>query len=133
MSAEPHATVIPHLPIFITAPGQTDVLFNVMAVLLVVLLLLAGNFYLRLHALPEHMAHGTSKVQLQLVAVLSLIALFTHSHLYWILALLLAMVQLPDFSTPMSSMARSLEKLANPRGRPDETSEASLVSDADPK
>lgn len=133
MSAEPHAAAIEHLPIFITAPGQTDVLFNIMAVFLVVLLLLAGNFYLRLHALPEHMAHGTSKVQLQLVAVLSLIALFTHSHLYWILALLLAMVQLPDFSTPMDSMARSLEKLANPRGRPDETSETSLVADADPK
>ena len=44
--------------------------------------------------------------------MLALLALFTHNHLFWIAALLLALVQFPDFSSPLGSMARSLEKLA---------------------
>ena len=58
------------------------------------------------------MAHRTNKVQLQFVAVLALLALFTHNHVFWIAALLLALVELPDFSTPMNSIALSLEKLS---------------------
>ncbi len=36
---------------------------------------------------PEHIAHQTNKIQIQLVAVLGLIALFTHNQLFWIAAL----------------------------------------------
>ncbi len=85
---------------------------SVMAVFLVVVVVSVGLIYLRLHALPEHMAHRTSKVQMQFVAVLALLALFTHNHIFWIAALLLALVELPDFSTPMNSIALSLEKLS---------------------
>jgi hypothetical protein len=102
-----------HLPFFIAAPGQTDGLFNAMVVFLILVVFAVGLFYLRLHALPEHLAHGTSKVQLQLVGVLALLALFTHNHIFWIAALLLALVQFPDFSSPLASMAQSLEKLAD--------------------
>jgi hypothetical protein len=101
MADSMHSAAVDHLPIFITAPGDTDILFNVMVVFVLLLILLVGVLYLRLHALPEHMAHGASKVQLQLVAVLSLIALFTHNHLFWIAALLLALIEFPDFSTPV--------------------------------
>ena len=101
-----------HLPFFITAPGQTDGLFNAMIVFLIVVVFSVGLFYLRLHALPEHMAHGTSKVQMQIVGVLALLALFTHNHIFWIGALLIALVQFPNFSAPLASMAQSLEKLA---------------------
>jgi hypothetical protein len=101
-----------HLPFFITAPGQTDGLFNAMIVFLVVVVFAVGLIYLRLHALPEHLAHGASKVQLQLVGVLALLALFTHNHIFWIAALLLALVQFPNFSAPLASMAQSLEKMA---------------------
>jgi hypothetical protein len=104
-----------HLPFFITAPGQSDGLFNAMIVFLIVVVFAVGLIYLRLHALPEHLAHGTSKVQLQLVGVLALLALFTHNHIFWIAALLLALVQFPNFSAPLASMAQSLEKIA---GRP---------------
>ena len=62
--------------------------------------------------LPEHMAHRTNKVQLQFVAVLALIALLTHNNVFWIAALLLALIELPDFSTPMNSIALSLERLS---------------------
>ncbi|MCA1495067.1 hypothetical protein I6F11_30160 [Ensifer sp. NBAIM29] len=113
-----HPAAIAHVPAFITAPGETDVLMNVMIVFVLLLVLLVGVLYLRLHALPEHMAHGASKVQLQLVAVLSLIALFTHNHLFWIAALLLALIEFPDFSTPVSSMADSLRRIADREQRP---------------
>ena len=45
-------------------------------------------------------------------AVLGLLALFTHVHLFWIGALLLAMIDLPDFGTPLRSIAGSVEKIA---------------------
>jgi hypothetical protein len=111
-SALLNAAATDHLPFFITAPGQTDGLFNAMIVFLIALIFSIGLLYLRLHALPEHLAHGTSKLQLQLVGVLALLALFTHNHLFWIAALLLALVPLPNFSAPLASMAQSLEKLA---------------------
>ena len=105
--AAPH-----HLPAFVTGPGQSDWLMTVMLVFLLVAVVSVGLVYLKLHALPEHMAHRTNKVQLQLVAVLALLALFTHNHVFWIAALLLALIELPDFSTPMTSIALSLEKLS---------------------
>jgi hypothetical protein len=105
--AAPH-----HLPSFVTGPGQSDWLMTVMLVFLLVAVISVGLIYLKLHALPEHMAHRTNKAQLQLVAVLALLALFTHNHVFWIAALLLALVELPDFSTPMTSIALSLEKMS---------------------
>jgi hypothetical protein len=125
-SAMLNSAATDHLPFFITAPGQTDGLFNAMIVFLIVVVFSIGIFYLRLHALPEHLAHGTSKVQIQIVGVLALLALFTHNHIFWIGALLLAIIQFPDFSSPLASMAQSLEKMA---GR--EPPQGALVSSLD--
>ncbi len=61
-----------------------------------------GNIYLQLHSLPERMAHKSQKLQFEIVAVLGLISLFTHMHIFWIAGLLLALVDLPDFSTPLA-------------------------------
>lgn len=119
MTGDLHAAAPDFLPFFITAPGETDVLRNVVIVFLIVTLLVVGNLYLRLHALPERIAHRTNKVQFQVVAVLALLALFTHNSLFWIAALLLALVRIPDFSGPLSSMALSLERIArSPAARP---------------
>jgi NADH:ubiquinone oxidoreductase subunit 5 (subunit L)/multisubunit Na+/H+ antiporter MnhA subunit len=113
MEHAPLNPAAPHyLPSFITGPGQSDWLMTVMLVFLIVTVVSVGLIYLRLHALPEHMAHRTNKVQLQFVAVLALLALFTHNHVFWIAALLLALIELPDFSTPVNSIARSLERLS---------------------
>jgi hypothetical protein len=113
-----HPEATQHLPFFITPPGETDILMNVMIVFLALIVFLIGILYLRLHALPEHMAHSTQKIQYEVVAVLALISLFTHNHLYWILGLLLALVQIPDFSTPLSRMADSLSKMAGMKRSP---------------
>ena len=128
----------PHdLPGFITAPGQTDVLFNVMMGVVVVVVLLTGVFYFRLHALPEQIAHKTTKVQYEIVAVLALLSLFTHNHVYWIAGLLLALIPLPDFSTPLNRMADALAKMAGIRQQLPAISEpppqsASNVTDGEP-
>ena len=95
MTTAIHPEATHHLPFFITPPGETDILMNVMMVFLALVVFLIGILYLRLHALPEHMAHRTQKVQYEIVAVLALISLFTHNHLYWIIGLLLALVQIP--------------------------------------
>lgn len=124
---EKHPAAGEHLPGFITAPGQTDILFVITTILLVVIVLALGNLYLRLHALPEQIAHRTRKVQMEIVAILAVLALFTHIHLFWIAALILAFIDLPDFGTPVRSMAASLEKLA---GR--EKSGGAAPSFADP-
>ena len=105
--AAPH-----HLPGFITAPGDTDVLMWAVGIFLIVSVLAVGNLYLHLHTLPERMAHRGHKLQFEIVAVLGLLALFTHIHLFWVVGLLLAMVDLPDFGTPLHRIAGSVEKMA---------------------
>jgi hypothetical protein len=109
-----------HLPFYIAKPGETDVLMIVMGIFLILAVLGVGNLYLRLHSLPERMAHKSQKLQFEIVAVLGLIALFTHIHIFWIAALLLALIDLPDFSTPLTSIAGSVEKIADSENPPAE-------------
>jgi len=118
MAQSVHPAAIEHIPAFIVEPGQPDYLFIGVAIFLVAIILIIGNLYFQLHAVPERMAHRTSKVQMEVVAVLALISLFTHNHLFWIAGLLLAFIQIPDFSTPLYSIAQSLGKLS---GRDRET------------
>ena len=113
MSSSVHPAASHHVPAFITAPGETDVLMVVMAVFLIVAVLAFGSLFLRLHSLPERMAHRSHKIQFEIVAVLCLIALFTHIHAFWVAGLLLALVDLPDFGTPLGRMASSLERIAD--------------------
>ena len=113
--AAPHA-----LPSFITAPGETDTFLVVMAIFLVVVVLAVGLLFLRLHTLPERMAHRSQKLQFEIVAVLGLLALFTHIHLFWVAGLILALIDLPDFGTPLRRIAGSVEKIAGlPAGEGD--------------
>ncbi|GAB4071950.1 hypothetical protein KHC28_07295 [Ancylobacter sonchi] len=116
---EPHPSAVEHLPFFITAPGGTDVLMIIAVVTLVGAVLLAGVFFLTVHSLPERLAHKGQKLQFEIVAVLCLLALFTHSHVLWVGALLLAFVDLPDFLSPLNRIARASEKLADLPPPPD--------------
>lgn len=110
--SERHSAATQHMPGFITAPGETDVLMVIMAIVLLLSVVGFGILFFRLHSLPERMAHRTHKIQFEIVAVLGLIALFTHMHIFWIIALLLAMIDLPDFGTSLNRIAGSAEKLA---------------------
>jgi hypothetical protein len=122
--AAPH-----HLPVFVAGPDGNDVLMTVMAVFLVVAVLAVGVLFLRLHTLPERIAHRGHKLQFEVVAVLGLLALFTHMHIFWVIGLLLALIDLPDFGA-FNRMAGSLEKIAGipPGQRADEVDDESITA-----
>ena len=112
MSDVLHPAAPHHLPSFVTAPGDTDILMVVVGLILLAAVLFVGNIYLKIHSLPERMAHRSQKLQFEIVAVLGLLALFTHQHVFWVAGLLLALIDLPDFGTPLRRIAGSAEKLA---------------------
>lgn len=120
------------LPPFITAPGQTDVLMVVMAVFLAVIVLSFGILFLRLHTLPERMAHKSQKIQFEIVAVLGLISLFTHQHIFWIIGLLLALIDIPDLGGMLGRIARSVERLAGIRPPEEPAAQMEHVESAEP-
>jgi hypothetical protein len=112
MTATPNPIATHHLPFFITEPGQTDVLFHIVGWFVLGSVVGLGVIFFTIHTLPERMAHRTKKVQLDIVAILGLIALFTNEHIYWIAALILAFIDLPDFLTPIMRIASAAEKIA---------------------
>ena len=101
-----------HLPSFITAPGATDVLMVITAIILALSVFCFGILFLRLHTLPERVAHKSHKIQFEIVAILGLIALFTHMHIFWVAGLLLAFIDLPDFGGFLGRIAGSVERMA---------------------
>lgn len=134
-----HPAAIQHLPVFITAPGRTDVLMVVMAITLALAVVGFGVLFLRLHTLPERVAHKGHKIQFEIVAILGLIALFTHMHIFWVIGLLLAFIDIPDFGGFLGRIAGSVEKIAGVKpgagadgvpdlGRPAEAEAADLAS-----
>lgn len=101
----------PHqLPSFISGPSEGDPLYVVVALFVLAGIIGLGVLFFTLHSLPERMGH--KKLQFEIVAVLGLLSLFTHIHAFWVAALLLALIDLPDFISPLKRMAAALEKLS---------------------
>jgi len=126
VSEQLHPAAPHHLPFFIPGADGSDTLMVVMGIFLVATLLWVGTLYWKLHSLPERMAHKSQKLQFEIVAVLGLISLFTHMHIFWIAGLLLAMIDLPDFGTPLRSIAGSVERIAE--AKPDAAGDAPAIS-----
>ncbi len=101
-----------HLPKFIPGADGSDPLFTVIVIAMLVIFLLVGVLYFKLHSLPEHMGEKANNTQLQLISILCILALFTHNNAFWVLALLLAAIRFPDYLTPIETIANSLSKLA---------------------
>jgi multisubunit Na+/H+ antiporter MnhF subunit len=101
-----------HMPFFITPPGETDVLFNITLWFVVACIVLTGVLFFTIHSLPERMAHKSKKVLLDLIALLCLLALLTHNHFFWFVAIVLAFIDIPDFLTPVNRIANSMESIA---------------------
>lgn len=117
-----------HLPFFITGPGESDILFTAVTIALILILLGFGALYFTIQAIPDRMVEGTSKAQMQLVGILGLVSLFTMNNAFWIAALLLAAIRIPDIVTPFKSIARSLKKLTLPdRPQATEVTEAPVA------
>jgi hypothetical protein len=122
-----HLAAIDHLPVFIASPGSPDILLGVTAAILIGAVLATGVLFFWLHSLPERLVHKSTKVHLDIVAVLALLSLFTHVHLFWVAALLIALVKVPDFSflsRNFQSMTTSLERLADAQSNEREASSA---------
>ena len=100
------------LPFFITAPGESDLLFTAVTIFLILVVLGFGAMYFTIQAIPDRLVEGTSKAQMQLVGILGLVSLFTMNNIYWVAALLLAAIRIPDFVTPQKSMSRSLKRVS---------------------
>jgi len=113
LSEQLHPAALHHLPFYVPGADGSDTLMVVMGLFLVATILWVGTLYWKLHSLPERMAHKSQKLQFEIVAVLGLISLFTHEHIFWVAGLLLAMIDLPDFGSPMRSIAGSLERIAD--------------------
>lgn len=107
-----HPLAAHDLPFFITAPGETDRMMVITGIFLIAIIISVGALYFSLHSLPERMAHKSNHVQSGVIAVLCLIALFTHQHIFWIIAILLAFIRVPDFETPLNSISESLKRIA---------------------
>jgi len=108
MAAAQHPAASHHLPWFLTAPGESDTLFTFTTLVVIGTVLGLGVLFFRLHSLPERLGH--KKLQFEVVAVLGLLSLFTHMHAFWVAGLLLALIDLPDFQTPLKRIAFALEK-----------------------
>jgi hypothetical protein len=113
MDKTPHPAASHHLPAFIPTPGETDVLMAVTAVILLFVVVAFGVLFLTLHTLPERLAHKSHKLQFEIVAVLGLLALFTHMHVFWVAGLLLALIDIPDVGGWLGRIAGSVEKIAD--------------------
>ncbi len=90
------ADVLDRLPFWVTAPGETDGFLIVVGLALVGILLGFGTLYFTIQSIPDRMAAGAHKVQMQLVGVLGLISLFTLNNAFWIAAILIAAVPLHE-------------------------------------
>ena len=133
MTVSAHSLAPEHLPRYIGGPDGSDPLFTVVVWLLIILLLSVGNLYLKLHALPERMAHQQNSAQMQLIAVLAVLALFTHNNVFWVAALLLTVVRFPDFSTPINSISESLAELVRRADSPSSDERNEAVSEKPPR
>ena len=112
MSGELHPLAPHSLPPYIGGADGSDPLFTGIAIFVVAMVLGIGVFYLKIHAIPEQLAHKHGNTQSQLIMVLALLALFTHNNVFWVLALILALLKLPDFLTPINNISRSLAKIS---------------------
>ena len=119
MSTPSAAEGITHLPWFITPPGNVDVLFVVTTIVLLVGIMMIGVLFFWLHHLPEHIGH--KKLQFEIVAVLGLISMVTHIQIFWIIGLLLALIDFPDLLSPLRRIAISTEKMADIVQAPDDS------------
>ena len=111
MTGDIHPLAPHSLPPFVGAADGSDPLFSAIIFIVVLAVLGVGVFYLKLHAIPEQLAHKHGNTQSQLIMVLALLALFTHNNIFWVAALVLALLKLPDFLTPINSISESLKKL----------------------
>lgn len=102
------------LPGFLPTPGGEDSMLLITAIVMFAGVLVLGALFFWAHSLPERMAHKHEKLQMEIVAVLGLVALFSNVHFFWVAALLLAFIDFPGVMAPFNRIATALERTAPP-------------------
>jgi uncharacterized membrane protein YwzB len=116
MTGQIHPLAPHELPGFLGAADGSDPLFTAVVFIVIAMVLGIGVFYLKLHAIPEQLAHKHGNTQSQLIMVLALLALFTHNNIFWVAALILALIKFPDLVTPLNDISSSLSKMTGTEG-----------------
>jgi hypothetical protein len=117
------------LPFFVVAPGGTDFLMLVIGIFLVLVLLGLGALYFTVQAIPDRMASGSHKIQMQMVGILGVISLFTMNNAFWIAGILLAAI--PFHELFPDHFARVDQALAAKEAPPELDEEEAAPVDAD--
>jgi hypothetical protein len=122
-----------YLPFFITAPGESDLLFSAVVVFLILVAVGFGALYFTIQAIPDRLANGASKVQLQIVGLLGLLSLFTMNNAFWVAALLLAAVRIPDIVTPLREIGAEMRRQREAGMPPAEVLPAEVLPEEPPE
>ena len=107
-----HAASPTHLPWFITEPGQSDTLMVVTGLFLLLFTVTRGVLMFRLLYLPVNMVPQVQKAKYEIVATLCLLNIFAPGYLPWITALRVAMIDIPDFTSPLQRIADAVGRIA---------------------
>ena len=119
MTAATHPLAPHGLPSFIGGADGSDPLFTAVVFILIAGLMGVAVLYFKLHSIPEHLAQKQNNGQTELIMVLAILALFTHNNLFWLAALVLALVKFPDFTSPLKSIAHSLRIMTKTEPEPE--------------
>jgi hypothetical protein len=82
------------------------------AVFLVLFTVMMGVLMLRLLYLPSKMVPQEQKAKYEVVATLCLLAMFAPGNFLWIAALLVAMIDIPDFTPLLQRIAEAVRRIA---------------------
>jgi hypothetical protein len=104
-----------HLPWFMTEPGQSDTLLVLTGIFCVWFIATMGVLILRLFYMPIETVPQEQKAKYEVVAALCLIAMFTPGNYLWIAALLVALIDIPDFTPLFQRMADAARRIARSR------------------
>ncbi len=96
MSGQLSPEAMERLPFWVTAPGATDGFMLLIGLVLALILLGFGALYFTVQAIPDRMAAGAHKIQMQVVGILGLISLFSLNNAFWVAAILIAAVPLHE-------------------------------------
>jgi len=97
-----HPAAPDHLPRFIVAPGEMDVLFISVTILLTIAIVIIGTVYCK-RCINDLTKRRSYILKAEVFAMLLIVMIITQNRYFGIAALLLAFIRIPDFVTIVKS------------------------------
>ena len=98
-----HPAAPDHLPGFIVAPGEVDVLFISVTILLAISIVIIGTFTSKRFYINNVINNRSYIIKAEVFAMLVLAMIITQNKYFGIAALVLAFIRIPDFITIVKS------------------------------